>query len=99
MALIEKIKERLGIAAAVTVYDDELSDLIEYAKSDLLLSGVSAEMISAEPPEIVNTISFFVKYAFADDSKESERFGEMYQKSVFRLSTQSWEDNTDENVN
>lgn len=99
MALIEKIKERLGIAAAVTVYDDELSDLIEHAKSDLLLSGVSAEMISAEPPEVVNTIAFFVKYAFADDSKEAERFGEMYQKSVFRLSTKSWEDNTDENVN
>lgn len=99
MALIEKIKERLGIAAAVTVYDDELSDLIEHAKSDLLLSGVSAEMISAEPPEVVNTIAFFVKYAFADDSKEAERFGEMYQKSVFRLSTQSWEDNTDENIN
>lgn len=99
MALIEKIKHRLGIAADVTVYDNEFEDLIEHAKSDLLLSGVSAEMISAEPPEIVNTISFFVKYAFADDSKESERFGDMYQKSVFRLSTKSWEGNADENIN
>lgn len=99
MALIDKIKQRLGIAAAVTVYDNELNDLIEHAKSDLMLSGVSDDMISAEPPEIINTIAFFVKYIFSDDSKESSRFGDMYQKSVFRLSTKSWEGNADENIN
>ena len=99
MALIEKIKHRLGIAADVTVYDDELEDLIEHAKSDLRLSGVSEDIISAEPPEVVNTIAFFVRYAFSDDSQEAARFGEMYQKSVFRLSTKSWEGNADENIN
>ena len=99
MELVDKIKQRLGIAAAVTVYDNELNDLIEHAKSDLLLSGVSAEMISAEPPEIINTIAFFVKYIFSDDSKESSRFGEMYQKAVFRLSTKSWDGDSDENIN
>ena len=99
MELVDKIKQRLGIAAAVTVYDNELNDLIEHAKSDLRLSGVSEDMISAEPPEIINTIVFFVKYVFSDDYKESVRFGEMYQKSVFRLSTKSWDGDSDENIN
>lgn len=84
--MLEKIKARLNIPASVTVYDQEITDLIEHAKYDMLEGGVPRSMIDAEPAPVINTIAMFVKIQMADDSKESSRFEKLYEQSVFRLS-------------
>lgn len=86
--MLEKIKKRLGISPSVTVYDDELSDLIEDAKLDMLMSGIPIFMVQTEPPTIINTIVLFIKKNGFDetDVKKIEQYSKMYDNKVLRLS-------------
>lgn len=84
--MLEKIKARLNIPASVTVYDQEITDLIEHAKFDMLEGGVPQSMINSETAPVINTIGMFAKIYMTEDSKESSKFKQLYNDSVFRLS-------------
>lgn len=85
MAMIDDIKSRCGIAEGVSVYDDEIQSLIDYAKFDLAESGVPSEMIEAGEAPILNVITFFVKREMSEDLATRERYDHLYDKAVFRL--------------
>ncbi|MED1092678.1 head-tail connector protein [Bacillus paramycoides] len=55
--------------------NDELEDLIEAARSDLILSGVSTTKANDDKdPLIKRAIITYVKANFIPDAKEAERF-------------------------
>lgn len=65
--------------------DDEITDLIEEARHDLMLSGISSVLAEKEgtetdpiDPLIKRAIKTYVKANFVSDSKEAERFQTAY---------------------
>lgn len=59
--------------------DNEILDLIESAKADLILSGVNKEKIVDTDPLIKRAITVYCKANFGyEDPKLSERFQESY---------------------
>ena len=83
--MLEKIKQRLGIAPGITLYDDEIGSLIEHAKFDMRESGIPQSMIDEESAPILNTVTFFVKREMEEDVRKAERYDKLYLGSVFRL--------------
>lgn len=84
--MLEQIKTRLGITSTVTIYDDELNDLIEHAKFDMIEGGISSDMIEEGAAPVINTIVLFIKREFSDDITRQQRYDRLYTDSVFRLS-------------
>lgn len=86
MSMLEKVKNRLGIGDAVTIYDDELEDLIEAAQKDMIASGVPKSLVDdGEDERMVLAVTSFVKSTYGDDRSNTTRYTQMYQNMVFRL--------------
>lgn len=83
--MLELIKKRCGIAAAVTVYDEEITSYIADAKSDMRLSGVDASLLEAETDSVVTAIAFYIKANLGNDRSDTEKYMDLYHKKVFRL--------------
>jgi hypothetical protein len=73
--MLEKIK--LAIPIKSSVYDQEILDLIEACKIDLMLGGVNP--IEEDNPIIIQAIKFYCKANFGKDPN-SERFKDAYEK-------------------
>ncbi|WP_333638526.1 head-tail connector protein [Tissierella praeacuta] len=59
--------------------DDEIQDLIDAAKADLILSGVHKDKVVDIDPLVKRAITLYCKAHFGyDDPKLSERFQESY---------------------
>lgn len=59
--------------------DDEIQDLIDAAKADLILSGVHKDKIVDTDPLVKRAITLYCKAHFGyEDPKLSERFQESY---------------------
>lgn len=84
--ILQKIKKRLGLSENISVYDEELIDLIDGALFDMQESGVPAEMLDAPCAQVINCVVFFVKRERAEDNKTASWYDKMYEKTVFRLS-------------
>lgn len=83
--MLELIKERCGIAAAIKVYDDDIEIYIADAKEDLRLSGVESSLIEAKTAGVITAITFYVKANIGNDRSDTEKYMELYHKKVFRL--------------
>lgn len=83
--MIELIKERCGIAAAITVYDDDIQSYIDDCKEDMALAGVDEELIKAETPGVITAVTFYVKANLGNDRSDTEKYMELYHKKLFRL--------------
>ncbi|MBD5798408.1 DNA-packaging protein [Bacillus pseudomycoides] len=71
--MLDVVKKALRISH--NALDDEISDLIEAARHDLMLSGVSSEKANVDTdPLIKRAIITYVKANFIPDAKEAERF-------------------------
>ncbi|MEK4655948.1 MULTISPECIES: head-tail connector protein [Bacillus] len=71
--MLDVIKKALRVSH--NALDDEISDLIEAARHDLMLSGVSSAKASVDTdPLIKRAIITYVKANFIPDAKEAERF-------------------------
>lgn len=72
--MLEKVKIALRITASD--YDDEILMLIDAAREDLRISGVSASVLDvAEPsPLIERAIVTYCKAHFGMDNPDSEKF-------------------------
>lgn len=88
--LLDDIKKSLRISH--DVLNDEISDLIEEARADLILSGVSSVIVEAEPnvdPLIKRAIKLYAKIDFEEDKDKSEKYQRSYDllKQHLSLST------------
>lgn len=81
--ILVDVKKRCGIADAVTVYDTEISSLIEAAIADMKLSGVGED--SSASPAGINVISCYVKAYIGSDRENTEKYISLYRDGVFRL--------------
>ncbi|SFI36030.1 uncharacterized phage protein (possible DNA packaging) [Bacillus sp. 71mf] len=71
--MLEAVKKALRISH--NALDDEILDLIEAARHDLMLSGVSSIKVNVDTdPLIKRVIITYVKANFIPDAKEAERF-------------------------
>ena len=77
MALLDDVKLALRITSSA--FDNEIEGLIEAAKADLRLSGVSDAKVKDEnDPLISRAITVYCKAHFGYDNPEAERFQQSY---------------------
>ncbi len=85
--MLEKIKERCGIAPSVTVYDDDIKAYIEDCRADMIVSGVPKELAeSGTNAGILTAVTLYVKAYLGDDRTDTEKYLKLYWNKVFRLS-------------
>ena len=82
---LETLKKRMGIDAAVTVYDDELGALLDAAKLDLKAAGVPSALLEGDDTRAQLAITAFVKANYGDDRQNSQRYTTIYREMAFRL--------------
>jgi len=70
--VLEEIKRNLRIKNARL--DDEVQDLIDGAKQDLILSGVVASKVIDTDPLIKRAVSLYCKAHFGLDNADSEKY-------------------------
>lgn len=83
--MLEIIKARCGIAPTITVYDSDIEMYIDDCKQDMISSGVSKGVIASEIPGVITAITLYVKAYLGDDRTDTEKYLNLYQKKVFRL--------------
>lgn len=74
--MLEFIKKILRISTIE--FDEEINQLIASARSDLILSGVRAEMVNDNDPLIRRAISVYCKAHFGFDNKDYENLVNAY---------------------
>lgn len=72
--MLEKIKSSLRVKS--TKLDVEIQDLIEAAKLDLKISGVTK--INEADPLIIQAVKTYCKANFGLDNKDSEKYQKSY---------------------
>ncbi len=76
MAILDDVKVALRIAATNTAFDGEVGDLIDAAKKDLELAGITkADESDALIKRAINT---YCKAHYGYDNPDAERFLESY---------------------
>ncbi|MBY0130633.1 DNA-packaging protein [Bacillus cereus] len=75
--ILKDIKKALRISH--DALDDEINDVIEAARHDLMLSGVSSiKANNNDDPLIKRAIKVYCKAEFVAEAKEAERFQASY---------------------
>jgi len=75
--LLDDIKSSLRVSH--NALDNDISDLIEEARHDLMLSGVSSKKANEDTdPLIKRAIKTYCKAEFTSDAREAERFKTSY---------------------
>ncbi|MGJ9381528.1 phage head-tail connector protein [Salipaludibacillus sp. CF4.18] len=78
--MLEDIKVMLRISTSNTVFDVEINDLIESAKHDLILSGITKSRAETDTdPLIKRAVSLFVKANFGWDNPDAARLQKSYE--------------------
>lgn len=78
---------KLSLRISNTAFDEEIIDLIEAARQDLQLSGVSSLKVKDDTdPLIKRAITTYVKAHFGFDNPESGRFLSSYESLKMHLS-------------
>ncbi|WP_342541043.1 head-tail connector protein [Heyndrickxia sp. FSL K6-6286] len=76
--ILEDVKTALRISH--DSLDDEILDLIEEARHDLMLSGVSSEKAKNDEDSLIKrAIKTYCKAEFSSDIKDAERFHLSYK--------------------
>jgi uncharacterized phage protein (predicted DNA packaging) len=83
--MLEKVKMTLRISHSAL--DEEINDLIEAARLDLNLSGVSSLKVNDDAdPLIIRAIITYVKANFGFDNPDSEKLNQAYTSLKIHLS-------------
>lgn len=79
-------KARLALRNPPNQLNDEISDLIDAARQDLMRSGVSKEKAeSNEDPLIIKAVVTYCKAYFGLDDKDAVPVKEMYMESYEKI--------------
>lgn len=85
--MLDDIKVVLRISKSNTALDSEILDLIEAARHDLMLSGISSEKANDEmDPLIRRAVSTYVKANFGFDNPDVDRLQRSYDLLKIHLS-------------
>ena len=85
--MIERIKERCGIASSVKVYDSDIRMYIEDCRADMAASGVPEEIAKSDSHAgVLTAVTLDVKAYIGNDRTDTEKYLELYRNKVFRLS-------------
>lgn len=83
--MLEEVKTALRVRN--NIFNSEIQDLIDAARADLALSGVSKEKTELDTdPLITRAVKTYCKAHFGYDNPEAERFEKSYQKLKEHLS-------------
>lgn len=74
--MLNDVKDALRVSG--NDLDTEVTDLIEAAKADLMLSGVYQSKIKDTDPLIKRAVTVYCKANFGWDNPEAERFQKSY---------------------
>ena len=88
MAILDDVKVALRIAATNTAFDGEVDDLIDAAKNDLKLAGITE--VNDTDALIKRAINTYCKAHYGYDNPDAERFLQSYLMLKMHL-TQSTE--------
>lgn len=94
--LFEVVKRRLGIAEAITVYDDDIRLYIEDCKQDMIASEVPKTVVDAETPAVATAVYLYVAAHLWEDKTDTEKSLALYRQKVSRLTLEP--DGSEENV-
>lgn len=88
MALIDSVRTKLRITT--TALDSEIAEEINAAKSELIRSGFTAEVVNAEGDLVTEAIKAYVCARMTSDKTMIEGFEESfrYQQDNLRKSTE-----------
>lgn len=82
MALFDDVKTALRVTINDEGINQEIEDLIEAARSDLIRAGVSPEKVKANDeqldPLIKRAVTVYCKANFGYDNPDAERFQQSY---------------------
>lgn len=81
--MLDKVK--LALRVSNTVFDDEINDLIDAAKIDLDLGGVSNEALLEADALIQRAIIIYAKGNFGMANPDSEKYGEAFENVRMKL--------------
>ena len=76
MAILDDVKVALRIAATNTAFDGEVDDLIDAAKNDLKLAGITE--VNDTDALIKRAINTYCKAHYGYDNPDAERFLQSY---------------------
>lgn len=77
MPLLDAVKKRLRISSSA--FDDEVQDLIDAAKADLVLSGVGETKIIDTDPLIKRAVVVYCKAHFGWNNPDADRLQRSYE--------------------
>ena len=93
--MLDEIKAALRISASTTAFDGEVSDLIDAARQDLILSGVTSTKANDDTDALIKrAVSIYVKANFGWANPDAERLQKSYDLLKMHL-TMSVEYNTE----
>jgi uncharacterized phage protein (predicted DNA packaging) len=80
--MLDLIKISLRISPANKAFDDEIKELIESARHELMLSGISPEKANAQEkvdPLVRRAITTYAKANFGFDNPDSEKLRQSFE--------------------
>ena len=88
-AWVASIKMRAGYESDVTAFDAEIKDIMESAVMDMLTAGVPEDQFVTTQDidkRILNAIALYVQAYIEQDRSDTNRYLNLYKRSVFKLS-------------
>ena len=82
---VDIIKQRIGIASSVTVYDYDIDLYVRDCIMDMRDSGVPEETLAREDPRVVTAVTLYVKAHIGNDRSDKSRYLSLYRQKVSRL--------------
>lgn len=82
---VDIIKQRIGIASSVTVYDYDIDLYVRDCIMDMRDSGVLEETLAREDPRVVTAVTLYVKAHIGNDRSDTSRYLSLYRQKVSRL--------------
>lgn len=93
--MLDEIKPKLRISASTTAFNGEVTDLIDAARLDLILSGVTSTKANDDTDALIKrAVDLYCKANFGWANPEAERLQKSYDLLKMHLSM-SVEYNTD----
>ena len=86
--MLDKIKERCGVPVAITVYDNEFTDLIADCIEDLRTAGVPENLLVTEgdvDPRVLTAVALYVQALRGSDRTDTDRYLTLYHRRVWKL--------------
>lgn len=74
--MLEDVKKALRVSNSA--FDDEIQDLIDEARADLIQAGLSPDIVNTDDPLIKRAIKTYCKAEFGIDNPQADRFRDAY---------------------